>query len=399
MEARIFARRAAFAAGPTRCVWLLLLVALLFASMGASARSRNFVVNTSDPALAQKIAQAAEKYRHDLAVSWLGKPMPDWSAPCPMTVRVGENLGAGGATTFLFDHGEVFGWRMNIQGSRERLFDSVLPHEITHMVLASHFRRPLPRWADEGAATSTECSAERDKHYRMLKQFLCTGRGIAFNHLFAMTEYPPDVMPLYAEGFSLADYLIQQGGRRRFIAFLEDALKGDQWAAATRRHYGPASLSQLQNQWLAWIRQGHPDLQPQRTTSPETESKTLLASASGDANAPAPTRSVRPPSRQLAVAGRRAWPEPNLIHRIPRNTPAAENVVLADRLVPVVFPDSRGKTPAAAWQPPPDAASTTTHAQTARPQPVEQAQQIILEWGKPGAAVAAPPAGQAGLWR
>ena len=160
-----------------------------------------------------------------------------------MTVQVGPNLGAGGATTFVFDHGEVFGWRMTIQGSAERVFDSVLPHEITHMIYASHFRRPLPRWADEGGATSVEHVSEKQKHRSMLVQFLRTGRGIAFNQMFAMTEYPRDVMPLYAQGYSLAEYLIYQRRpaevhrvpRRR-------RCRRTNGPAAVQRHYGIADL-------------------------------------------------------------------------------------------------------------------------------------------------------------
>ena len=54
----------------------------------------------------------------------------------------------------------------------------------------------------------------------MLVQFLRTGRGIAFGQMFAMTEYPQDVMPLYAQGYSLAEFLIYHGGRKKFVAFL-----------------------------------------------------------------------------------------------------------------------------------------------------------------------------------
>ena len=60
----------------------------------------------------------------------------------------------------------------------------------------------------------------------MLDQFLRTGRGIAFNQMFAMTEYPQDIMPLYAQGYSLAEYLIQIGGRRKYVEFLADGLQG-----------------------------------------------------------------------------------------------------------------------------------------------------------------------------
>ena len=144
---------------------------------------------------------------------------------------------------------------MSIQGSAERLLDSVLPHEITHMVFASRFRQPLPRWADEGGATSVEHASEKNKHRQMLSQFLRTGRGIAFNQMFAMTEYPSDIMPLYAEGYSLAEFLIQTGGRREYVEFLGDGLKSHDWPAAVQRHYGIKDLSALQNTWLAWVSQ------------------------------------------------------------------------------------------------------------------------------------------------
>jgi hypothetical protein len=276
---------------------IALVVVLLATSLGAQQRSANFIVETSDPNYAAQVARAAEKYRHDLAISWLGQPMPNWSQPCVMTVQVGPHLGAGGATTFVFDRGEVFGWRMSIQGSAERLLDSVLPHEITHMVFASHFRQPLPRWADEGGATSVEHASERNKHRQMLNQFLRTGRGIAFSQMFAMTEYPSDIMPLYAQGYSLADFLIQTAGRRKYIDFLGDGMQSDDWSGAIERHYGVQDLGMLQNTWLTWVRQGSPQIK-----SPETT----------------------PGSERLAANQRRARPEPNLIYRIrDKQTPPA----------------------------------------------------------------------------
>jgi hypothetical protein len=226
--------------------------------MGASYRTPNFTIQTQIPQHAEEFGKAAEKHRRDLAVTWLGEALPQWSRPCPVTVQVGPGLGAGGATTFVFNKGEVFGWRSTIQGSRERILDSVLPHEITHMIFASHFRQPLPRWADEGAATSVEHWSEVDKHRKMLGQFLTSGRGIAFNRMFAMADYPRDIMPLYAQGVTLCEFLIQQSGRRGFVRYLGDGLKSGQWATATKTHYGYGSLSELQNDWVAWVGRGFP---------------------------------------------------------------------------------------------------------------------------------------------
>jgi hypothetical protein len=235
------------------------------ASLGASGvaaaagyRTANFVVEAPTEALARKIGDAAEQYRHTLAVEWTGSPLPRWSRPCPITAQVAPHLGAGGATSFVFDRGEVFNWTMTIQGSEERILDSVLPHEITHTIFASHFRRPLPRWADEGACTTVEHPVERARQHRLLLEFLTTGRGIAFPEMFAMKEYPADVLPLYSQGYSLARYLIERGGRHKYVSFVSEGLSSDNWSAALQKHYGVPSVAKMQHVWLDWVKQGCP---------------------------------------------------------------------------------------------------------------------------------------------
>jgi len=258
------------------------------ASLGASSQTRNFIVHTADPHHAAAFAQQAERLRRELAIAWLGQVLPDWSYPCPITATVGPHLGAGGATSFVFDRGEVYGWRMTIQGSYERIMDSVLPHEITHMIFASYFRRPLPRWADEGGATTVEHESEKAKHRQMLVQFLRSYRGIPFDRMFAMTEYPADILPLYAQAYALAEYLIQQGGRRKYVDFVADGLNSGRWTEALQKHYGIRDLQTLQNQWVAWVGQGFPALQsgPERMLASSGAGSTPAAGISGTASIP-----------------------------------------------------------------------------------------------------------------
>jgi len=128
-------------------------------SLGASrpyysTRSQHFIVSAPTPELAEEIKNAAEQFRHELAMEWLGHPLAEWQGLCPIKADVAPGLGAGGATSFVFRGGTPTEWTMNIQGSRERVLDSVLPHEITHTIFATHFGRPLPRWADEGGSTT-----------------------------------------------------------------------------------------------------------------------------------------------------------------------------------------------------------------------------------------------------
>ena len=232
----------------------------------AQYRTTNFVVTAPQPALAKQVGDLAEQYRKDLAVRWLDQPLPQWPQPCPIKVEIQPH--AGGETSFAFQPGpdgrsQPFDWRMKIYGSPERILDSVLPHEITHTIFATHYGRPLPRWADEGACTTVEHSVEKEKNHRMLIQFLTTNRGIPFNHMFAMKQYPRDILPLYAQGYSLAKYLIMQRGHRHFVNYVGEGMEREipgqesqTWNQVTKEYYGYSNLSDLQVRWLMWVQKG-----------------------------------------------------------------------------------------------------------------------------------------------
>ena len=65
---------------------------------------------------------------------------------------LGERLGVAPSEVPLLTGGRpvVSSQRMEIRGEAKQLLNSVLPHEVTHTVLAHHFGRAVPRWADEG---------------------------------------------------------------------------------------------------------------------------------------------------------------------------------------------------------------------------------------------------------
>ncbi len=273
--------------------YVRLIIAILTLCGGIANAARyqtaNFVVNAPTPQLAKEIGDMAEHWRQTLSIDWLGKEMPAWARPCPIRAEVAPNLGAGGVTTFVFDRGEVFDWKMTVTGTRERVLDSVLPHEITHTIFACHFRQPLPRWADEGACTTVEHGSEIAKQEHLLIQFLKTGKGIPFGQMFAMKEYPRDVLPLYAQGHSLTRFLIGQHGQAAFLEFLADGMSDENWPRAVREHFGHASLFALQNDWLDWVKQGRPMLPG------EQEADVLLASNTPPPVPPAPPRQAAEP--------------------------------------------------------------------------------------------------------
>lgn len=255
---------------------LATVVALLLSSQAVAqfgpepqhvAHSQNFIVFAASPRLAEKVSQAAEEYRAKLADYWLGKELPSWSQRCPIHVQASPRLGAGGETRFAPIPGGVGNWMMHVFGTEERVLDSVLPHEITHTIFATHFAkynqappfdRYLPRWADEGACTTVEHIEEKSKHQHFLQDFLRNGRGIPFNKMFSLKDYPGDILPLYAQGHSVVQFLLDQGGPRKFVSFLEDGMRTGSWHVSMKTHYEYESIGELQTQWNRWLRDGSP---------------------------------------------------------------------------------------------------------------------------------------------
>ena len=233
--------------------------AQIFVGPRSVVKTQNFRVYARSAELANEVARSAEENRKQLALHWLGRELPSWSEPCPLVVHDGPTMPASGETKYTLDRGDVGKLQMSVSGTPERILDSVLPHEITHTVMASHFAalgKPLPRWADEGACTTVEHQAERSKHDVMLVRYLSEGRGIPFAVLFALKDYPRDMMPLYAQGYSLSCFLICQGGPRRFVQFLERGMETEDWASATDEFYQYPKLGNLQIAWNDWVRGG-----------------------------------------------------------------------------------------------------------------------------------------------
>jgi hypothetical protein len=239
----------------------------------ATYTSDNFITEAPTPELAKKFGDMAEFYRKEKALEWLGREMPPWPARCPLRVQITSGS-AGGATTFTFgqDGGRpvVTSIRMEIRGEVKQLLNSVLPHEVTHTVLAHHFGRPVPRWADEGGSVLSENDDVR------CRELLNAGRGYRLQALFRMTEYPRDMIVLYAEGYSVCAFLVEKGGggregRGKLLQFLALGMQGntvESWNNAVNRVYGYETVDALEKAWLDALKTPPSRVVARDTTSP-----------------------------------------------------------------------------------------------------------------------------------
>lgn len=166
----------------------------------------------------EETTTVAENARWRSAMYWTGEPLPgNWARPCPISVRATDSAG-GGTTRFYLDRGEVTGWSMAVEGRREAVVESVIPHEVDHMVRATLVRKPIVRWLDEGSAALFESSAE---HARLRTQALMFARTRRSPNFLSASQYPTsstEMAELYAVGFSLTEYLLKRDGPRSLLA-------------------------------------------------------------------------------------------------------------------------------------------------------------------------------------
>jgi RNA polymerase sigma factor (sigma-70 family) len=232
-------------------------------------RTANFLVKAPTRRIARLIGEAAEHHRKALAQRWLGKELPPWPKPCPIDVKI--TLGeTGGATSFGYDSVTGEGGKvrriltdrhMHQEGPLDRILSSSLPHEVMHTVLADYFTAPVPRWADEGVAIQAEDEEEQQRHDKLVRQLVSTGRAFRLRHLVRLRDFPQDVMVLYAQGYSLTRFLVERKDRKTFLAFVRLGMNED-WDTALREQYGYADFDELEKDWLNRLKKDAPILPP-----------------------------------------------------------------------------------------------------------------------------------------
>ncbi len=242
---------------------LALVPAIIFAipALGAEFTTDNFHVHAEKLATARHVGERAEELRTVLSTEWLGVPLEQWSDPCRIFVDT-DSERLKGDTTYLLSRGRVTRWRMELHGPLSRILETLLPHEIVHTILASHFKAAIPRWADEGAALMAEDPAERHRLWLLEERRLTSSELPPLLTVLDATEYPKrrdTLRTFYVRGACLAEFLLH-AGKPRFLEFVSQGMS-DGWDVAVRVHYGFEDVAELEAAWMVWLRDDRPAIQ------------------------------------------------------------------------------------------------------------------------------------------
>ncbi|MFO0961008.1 MAG: hypothetical protein U0800_26805 [Isosphaeraceae bacterium] len=227
----------------------------------------NFRIMHNDARLADQVARIAEATRTQQAKRWAGMaPKTDWPTRCDIYLYAdGKQLArdhnqpedSPGFSTMSVQDGKIATRRLNLRADHPHLLDAVLPHEVTHVVLADLFpTQAVPRWADEGMAVLSEPRTEQDSRTADLAEPLSTGRVFPVQHLMAM-DYPDSRFwgLYYAQSVSLTQFLVAQGTPAKFVEFLKASQKNG-IEPELKRSYKIEGYADLQKRWLEFARSG-----------------------------------------------------------------------------------------------------------------------------------------------
>ena len=197
-----------------------------------------------------EIRQAAEMWRGKITEFWIGEKFPKWSSPCRITTKMTGHPSGGGTTTFYFNEGQVYGWDMNVSGSRKAIIENVIPHEVSHTVIATIVLRPNARWLNEGVCTLWEPKSEQQLHFNTA-YFARHRSGQVFRFIDSMKypTTPQQLGDLYATGYTLVEWLIGNYGKEKLLEFMKDPRAPSQKFAT---HFG-ISTQDAEQEWLKWL--------------------------------------------------------------------------------------------------------------------------------------------------
>ncbi len=225
----------------------------------------NFRIYHTDSVQAEKAARVAEAVRTQQARRWgSSAARAPWSPPCDIYLYptpkdfarlTGQPETSPGFSTMGVNGNRIVARRVNLRADHPQLLAAILPHEVTHVVLADLFtQQQIPRWADEGMAVLAEPTAEQASRASELNEPLKAGRVFKLSELMAIDYPSAEAWNLYyAQSVSLTQFLVQQGGPELFVGFVRSAQrKGVE--IALRDSYHIEGFAELENRWQTFAR-------------------------------------------------------------------------------------------------------------------------------------------------
>jgi tetratricopeptide (TPR) repeat protein len=226
--------------------------------------SGRFVVYHHNEGVAKLVLRSAEYYV-DRTLSNLALPASVlWKQKCPIYIyrnkteyraNSGQAEWSGGVSSVRSRGGRLVKQKIMTYQTAPKLLNSVLPHELAHLVFMSSVRytQKWPLALHEGVAVYNELAFRRSYYRGVLRTHLRTETTYPTDKLLGMKKYPPKPDLFYAQGLSLVQYLISARDRATFNQFAQGVNQSG-LLGGLEKYYGFKSYAELDRHWLEWAK-------------------------------------------------------------------------------------------------------------------------------------------------
>jgi hypothetical protein len=227
------------------------------------ADSENFqVCSLRSFAEAKAAAQYCEAQRSVLINKWnSASASRPWSPRCQVVLHntldgYVRAVGRGsentlGSSLIWPGRGQITTRKIDVRAEGGYELASVLPHELSHLVLADRFGgRSAPLWFDEGVAILADPEPKQRLHQRDLVEGMKSGSVFPLVDFMMMKEYPSRerIAVFYGQCAAVAKLFLKLGAADQAIHFLEASEDGGA-IVALRDVYGIKRPEVLDTMW------------------------------------------------------------------------------------------------------------------------------------------------------
>jgi hypothetical protein len=217
------------------------------------------ILHDQERVVVNKVGEAAELARIAAQRKWFGAEAADWDGKCSIYLHPDREKYS--AKTKMkntlghmrtLDFGGMLYRSIHLPCKEPNLFSDVLPHEVSHSVMAIRLQGRTPRWADEGMAMLAESPESIDECVDRLPRYRKKD-GLFALEILMQTDEPDHygTMEYYSQATSLVQFLVSQKGPPTFINFLRTYIsKGPE--PALKQHYAIQNFADLEKRWQAF---------------------------------------------------------------------------------------------------------------------------------------------------
>lgn len=146
-------------------------------------------------------------------------------------------------------------------GTTENFLESVLPHEIAHLIFRDFvgFKGDIPLWMDEGVAQWEE-DAKRREALEVMPDLVAKSEVFTLERMMRLDIRSETdarkVAVFYTQAISLVDFLVKSYGPSSFTAFCRDLRDGKTVQEALGAAYAGklGSVDEMEDRWRRYVR-------------------------------------------------------------------------------------------------------------------------------------------------